>query len=134
MVWCARADVPRARGGDALAAWDELADTARDLRIDISDTGTPRELEQRLTEVLEPDALVIAALVKLRAAVESTVYSGDAVDGVDLHADLDRAIRGLRRSRPRATRARASVAPESLAWRVVNRRRAPRDGDEFTGA
>ncbi|TBN56106.1 hypothetical protein EYE40_01115 [Glaciihabitans arcticus] len=109
-----------AAGGDALAAWTELDATARDLRLDPSDSATPREFEAVLVARLG-DSGGIDALERLRAAVETAVYdeTGSARSST-LVEDLDEVLPAVRRASGWPARVRGWVAPASLAWGVAN--------------
>lgn len=121
----------RAAGsGDALAAWAELEDTARDLRLDSTDTGTPRELEAVLLGRIGPNPAAGESLQRLRDAVERSVFADDPASAGDLGHDLDAVRRGVLVASRRAARMRAAVAPASLVWRILNRPRPQVVGSE----
>ena len=119
-----------ARSGDALAAWAELEDTARDLRMDSTDTATPRELEAVLLERVGPNPAAGESLQRLRDAVERSVFANDPAAAGDLAPDLDAVRRGVLVESGRMARMRAAVAPASLVWRILNRPRPEVVGSE----
>jgi transglutaminase-like putative cysteine protease len=126
----------------AAEAWVEVADTARDLGLVGTYTGTPRILAGRLGGALRPEAH--AALDVLRVAVEREVF---AARDAAVHTDgapevgvpevgvaqvtiararaagvttdqLTAVLRGLRRARPIGARVRATLMPKSLFDRL----------------
>ena len=106
----------------AAEAWVEIADTARDLGLVGTITGTPRELARRLAPGLSPHEL--DALGQLRVAVEREVFAQAAVapgsataSPVDSHQVMD-VLHGLSRARGFGARVRATLLPKSLFDRL----------------
>jgi transglutaminase-like putative cysteine protease len=131
----------------AAEGWAEIADTARDLGLVGTITGTPRELTARLSPGLrdtELDALhlmrisvereVFAEKTSARASSaagtsaaaepspsasgSSVVVVDDAQPAIGPHA-VSTVLRGLRRGRGAGTRARATLLPKSLLDRIL---------------
>ena len=121
-----------AAGGDALAAWAELDATARDLRLQPSDSATPREFEALLLGTLGVTATndpppAAEPLARLRGAVETAVYDEIGSErSTTIAADLNAVLRAMRRASGRWARVLAWVAPSSLAWGAGNRLAARR--------
>jgi transglutaminase-like putative cysteine protease len=103
----------------AAEAWVEIADTARDLGLVGTYTGTPRELAARLGRALGSDAPdAHAALDVLRVAVEREVFA-DRSTAIRVDTEqLTTVLHGLRRARGTGARARATLLPKSLFDRL----------------
>jgi transglutaminase-like putative cysteine protease len=126
----------------AAEAWIEVADTARDLGLVGTYTGTPRELAARIGKALRPEAHL--ALDGLRVAVEREVFAArDAAVPTDVPPEVGVAqarvspvsiaqassspvsvteltvvLRGLRHARGIGARVRATLLPKSLFDRI----------------
>jgi transglutaminase-like putative cysteine protease len=135
-----------ARDGSVLGAWEEVRDTALDLGWRLTDAETPREFAERLTTsgtvftatgpiggLPVTDADAVAALERLRAAVELESFArvggaapggrprGAGGDPRDVHLVVD----ALRAGVSRGVRVRAALAPASVLvrWFAVGARR-----------
>ncbi|MCU1425857.1 MAG: transglutaminase protein [Microbacteriaceae bacterium] len=122
----------RGRPGFALAAWDEVRDTARDLGWSLSDGDTPRELAARLTTDRNDrvfadsgpvggspvtDSGAVAALGRLRQGLERETFAdARAVDKTAPH-DVHTVLRALRRGVGAGARIRAAMVPTSVLAR-----------------
>ncbi len=96
--------------GSALDGWDELRDTAYDLGLASDITLTPRQLTEELAPTLDDDG--VAALARLRTALESQAFARDA--DVPAPRDLRRVIASLRRGSGVGRTLVAAIAPKSL--------------------
>lgn len=103
----------RMRDGDALAAWDEIADTLRDLGLPAPGTESPRARGRRLVAERGVDDSAVDALVR---AVEQASYAPDpaTVDGDALLAATRRIRADLLASMSRRDRWSALLTPRSL--------------------
>ena len=107
----------RLRDGSPGALWEELLDTAVDLRIDLPGTTTSRQLARQLAERLagaEPAA--VTAVRSLALAQERSVYGPPGVHGDRDPAALEQlqtVRRAMVRSAPRSQRLRAALWPAS---------------------
>jgi hypothetical protein len=97
------------RRGSAVAAWQELQDTAVDLGWEGA-SMTPKEFAGQRRQYLSERAL--AALTRLQAAVEATAFS-PATARASLR-DLSTARAGLSQTAPRNDRWRAFITPRSV--------------------
>ncbi|WP_405521257.1 DUF3488 and DUF4129 domain-containing transglutaminase family protein [Streptomyces canus] len=102
----------------ALAAWQELTDTAWDFGILPDDSQTPRKAAARIVRLGHLDPTAAASVHRVADAVEQVLYAPRPRPTAGLSQDVHRVIGGLRGSVGRATRARALIAPRSTA-RVV---------------
>ncbi|NEB01664.1 DUF3488 and transglutaminase-like domain-containing protein [Streptomyces sp. SID13726] len=102
----------------ALAAWQELTDTAWDFGIPPDDSQTPRKAAARIVRLGHLDPTAAASVHRVADAVEQVLYAPRPRPTAGLAQDVYRVIGGLRESVSRGTRARALVAPRSTA-RVV---------------
>ena len=118
-----------AGSGSALAPWQDLLDTARDLGWPIAATKTPRQAETDLSERMSHSgapAAVTTSLDGLRRAVELEVFSGaaqadDAVDHVG-------AVRAVARQLRRSARIRRRILARLFPASVLTRSGVPRFG------
>jgi transglutaminase-like putative cysteine protease len=95
----------------AVAAWDEVRDTARDVGWSASENETPRAFVLRLAPELSADTLL-----RFREQVETAAYG--RADAAPLSAaDLAAARRSILRSVDLRTRMRAFLLPPSLLHR-----------------
>ncbi|GAA3869726.1 DUF3488 and transglutaminase-like domain-containing protein [Leifsonia kafniensis] len=105
---------------DAGVAWLELTDTARDHRIGVYGTQTPRALAARLAELPAMGGTEErAALERLLVAEERERYDrrpepGARVDGVERERDLLVVVGAVHSGATRFTRFLATVLPASL--------------------
>jgi len=105
----------RARRGDAMAAWRELADTLVDLGIPLRAADTARSRAAHLSTSRGVDA---GALNRLVAAVERHSYAERPDDPeCDLATPLRHVLAQLRAGAARGRRATARLLPASLARR-----------------
>lgn len=102
----------------ALAAWQELTDTAWDFGILPDDSRTPRKAAARIVRLGHLDPTAAASVHRVADAVEQVLYAPRPRPTAGLAQDVYRVIGGLRASVGRVTRARALIAPRSTA-RVV---------------
>nr|WSZ17851.1 DUF3488 and transglutaminase-like domain-containing protein [Streptomyces canus] len=102
----------------ALAAWQELTDTAWDFGILPDDSQTPRKAAARIVRLGHLDPVAAASVHRVADAVEQVLYAPRPRPTAGLAQDVHRVIGGLRGSVGRVTRARALIAPRSTA-RVV---------------
>lgn len=106
--------ISRARRGDAIAAWREVADTMVDLRLPLHASETARTRAQALVATRGADASALGVLVD---AVERRSYAERPSDGDDLSASLRRAIDDLEVSVSGRRRMLAWLLPASLLRR-----------------
>jgi hypothetical protein len=117
----------RLSAGDAAALWDELAATARDLRVRLLPSRTARQTARQLAEVVsvgEPDRAAVDGIRRLALAEESAAYARPAADGgrdPALASALRAARHGLLAAVPRRVRLRALLWPASLVDGVRER-------------
>ena len=104
--------------GSAVAAWDELWDTADDLGMRPSEFWTPRQLAAELAGSLDDRGA--AALSRLRAAVETESFAERTVtpDARDVRV----VSRALRRHAGLARRLAAAFVPRSVVGRWLPKR------------
>ncbi|MGF2950273.1 transglutaminase family protein [Microbacterium alcoholitolerans] len=107
----------RARQGDAMAAWRELADTMADLGLTLHDADTARTRAERLVTEHDADREAMDALVR---AVERRSYArpGEASDAGDLATPLRTVLAQLPESVDGRRRITARMLPASLFHRV----------------
>ncbi len=100
--------------------WRELEDVARDLRLDVPDTDTPRGFAARLRVRPGVDG---EALERLLHRVETARFARTS-GGSDDQAvrDTEQLTAGLREASPRAERWRARLLPRSLGPRAMSAR------------
>ena len=96
--------------GSAVAAWDEVRDTADDLGLATDDGRTPRQLARDLDARLDDRGR--AALERLRRALESEVFAD--LDGRPRVDDVTAVIRSLRWRAGVPTVLLSLIAPRSL--------------------
>lgn len=106
--------VSRARHGDAMAAWREVADTMADLRLPLQASETARTRAQSLATAHGVDAESLGILVD---AVERRSYSGRETAERDLSAPLRPVIAQLEASVSGRRRLVAWLLPASLIRR-----------------
>lgn len=120
----------RAGEADAGVAWRELTDTARDHRIGVYGTETPRALAARLGALpAMGGSAERAALERLLVAEERERYdrrpvSGVRADGSQREGDLAVVIGAVHAGATRPTRVLATLLPGSLlprSWGAVGR-------------
>ncbi len=105
----------RARQGDAMAAWRELADTMTDLGLTLHDADTARTRADRLVAERGADRAALDALVR---AVERRSYAQSATDAGDLATPLRLVVSQLAASVDGRRRVMARMLPGSLFRRV----------------
>lgn len=120
-VWRRRMRSRRlARGAGALAAWQELADTAWDFGITPRSSETPRQAADRIVRVTGLGARTAAAAHRVAEAVEHELYAPRAWRrGEDPAADVRAVDAGLRAAAGRWATLRARLLPRS-AMRVMH--------------
>lgn len=109
--------IGRARQGDAMAAWRELADTMADLGLTVHEADTARTRADRLVTERGADRDAMDALVR---AVERRSYarSGGASDAGNLATPLRTVLAQLPESVDGRRRIAARMLPASLFHRV----------------
>jgi len=122
--------------GRILAAWREVADTARDLRLPWSAARTPRRTAEWVVAAShDPDAL--AAARRLARAVERVRYAPEGVDvlaGVDPGPDARLVVAAMERTAPRRERWRARLWPASVLAAAAGRAADVMDTIDVAGA
>jgi len=96
--------------GSALAAWDEIYDTADDLGMPLADGRTPRQAAEDLGDSVDDRAT--AALARLTAALETESFAEQP--GRPDRDDLRLVLRSLRRSAGLWRTIRGALLPLSL--------------------
>ncbi|MFI8187945.1 DUF3488 and DUF4129 domain-containing transglutaminase family protein [Streptomyces sp. NPDC085946] len=102
----------------ALAAWQELTDTAWDFGIVPDESLTPRKAAARIVRIGALDPASAAAVHRVADAVEQVLYAPHPRPTAGLTEDVHRVTAGLRATTGRRTRLRAVLAPRSTV-RVV---------------
>ncbi|MYU21542.1 transglutaminaseTgpA domain-containing protein [Streptomyces sp. SID8352] len=102
----------------ALAAWEELTDSAWDHGIPPLESRTPRRAADRIVRLGRLGPEPSAAVHRVAGAVEQALYAPHPHPTAGLAEDVRRAAAGLRDGAGRGARLRARVAPRS-AVRVV---------------
>ncbi|UNK71694.1 DUF3488 and transglutaminase-like domain-containing protein [Microbacterium sp. H1-D42] len=110
----------RARGGDAMAAWQELADTMLDLGLPMHDADTARTRADALISARGADPAAMGVLVD---AVEQRSYARTKTLAGDLAAPLHTVLTQLQSSVSGRQRAKARMLPASLLQGLKFRRR-----------
>jgi transglutaminase-like putative cysteine protease len=106
------ARLPGAAGVESL--WAEIRDSSRDLGLDWSDTATPRQLGDWLTEQLP--GTVHPEVIRLARGVESIRYAGRGHAAVDLRKEAATVRRALWAEAKLVRRLRARLLPPSWRW------------------
>ncbi len=118
----------------AEAAWMELRDHLRDLRLPWTGSMTPRARERSVAGLLVDDADGLQALRRLALSVERSRYATAALSGADPATDVVEVMDVIDRRAERAQRLRATFLPASLLpdlrrawrdWRAGHRRSQP---------
>ncbi|WP_320773863.1 DUF3488 and transglutaminase-like domain-containing protein [Streptomyces sp. CRN 30] len=102
----------------ALAAWQELTDTAWDFGVAPDESQTPRKAAARVVRLGRLDPPSAAAVHRVADAVEQVLYAPRPRPAAGLTEDVLLVAAGLRATAGRRTRLRARFAPRS-AVRVV---------------
>ncbi|MFF4563446.1 DUF3488 and DUF4129 domain-containing transglutaminase family protein [Streptomyces sp. NPDC001435] len=105
----------------ALAAWQELTDTAWDFGIMPDDSQTPRKAAARIVRLGHLDPVAGAAVHRVADAVEQVLYAPRPRATAGLAEDVRRAVGGLSGTVGRGTQLRARFAPRSsvrVLWAV----------------
>lgn len=97
----------------ALAAWQELTDTAWDFGIMPDDSQTPRKAAARIVRLGHLDPAVGTAVHRVADAVEQVLYAPRPRPAAGLAEDVRRAVGGLSSTVGRGTQLRARLAPRS---------------------
>ncbi|MEU1042754.1 DUF3488 and transglutaminase-like domain-containing protein [Streptomyces sp. NPDC005551] len=140
MLWRARVRAVRlgahgrseeALAAHALAAWQEVTDTAWDHGIGPDESRTPRGAAARIVRLGRLDPPAEAALHRLASTVEQVLYAPRPHPAAGIAEDARRVTDALRASVSRSTRLRALLAPRSavrVAWAASSRWTALRSG------
>lgn len=116
----------------AEAAWMELRDHLRDLRLPWTGSMTPRARERSVAGLLVDDTEGLRALKRLALSVERSRYASAALPGADPATDVVEVMEVIDRRAERSQRFRATFLPASLlpdlrrawqTWRAGHRRR-----------
>ncbi|MDN3295528.1 DUF3488 and transglutaminase-like domain-containing protein [Streptomyces ficellus] len=102
----------------ALAAWEEIIDTAWDHGILPDESRTPRKTAERIVRLGGLEGAAAEAVHRVAGAVEQVLYAPRPRLATGLAADAARIHAGLRASVGRGTRLRALLLPRSTI-RVV---------------
>ncbi|MGW0764918.1 transglutaminase TgpA family protein [Streptomyces sp. NPDC002676] len=108
----------------ALAAWQELTDSAWDHGIRPDESQTPRGAAARIVRLGHLDPAAGAAVHRVADAVEQVLYAPRPRPSAGLAEDVRRAVAGLRGTVSTGTRLRARFAPRSavrVLWAVSAR-------------
>ncbi|WP_225831201.1 DUF3488 and transglutaminase-like domain-containing protein [Streptomyces sp. NK08204] len=108
----------------ALAAWQELTDSAWDHGIPPDESQTPRKAAARIVRLGHLDPAAGAAVHRVADAVEQVLYAPRPRPATGLAQDVRHVIAGLRGTVSTGTRLRALFAPRSavrLLWAVSAR-------------
>ncbi|MET7915931.1 DUF3488 and transglutaminase-like domain-containing protein [Streptomyces avermitilis] len=108
----------------ALAAWQEVTDTAWDHGIAPDESQTPRKAAARIARLGQLDPAAAAAVHRLAAAVEQVLYAPHPRPTAGLAEDARLVASALHSTVSRPTRLRALLAPRSavrMAWAVSDR-------------
>ena len=98
----------------AEAAWMELRDHLRDLRLPWTGSMTPRARERAVSGLLLDDADGLHALRRLSLSVERSRYATAALPGADPATDVVEVMDVISRGAERGQRIRATLLPASL--------------------
>ncbi|MFE8943436.1 DUF3488 and DUF4129 domain-containing transglutaminase family protein [Streptomyces sp. NPDC007856] len=108
----------------ALAAWQELTDSAWDHGIAPDESLTPRRAAARVVELGRLDQATGGAVQRVADAVEQVLYAPRPRPAAGTAADVRRVIEGLRGTASTGTRLRALFLPRSsvrVLWAVSAR-------------
>ncbi|OEJ96620.1 transglutaminase TgpA family protein [Streptomyces thermolilacinus] len=127
MLWRRRVRARRLRGGEPLAVWAEVVDSAWDLGVLPDESLTPRRTAERLVREGRLEGAAAEAVHRIAGAVEEALYARvpGAAEGLAAQAGAVRA--GLAAAVGRGARLRALLAPRSaarVAWAASHRRAA----------
>ncbi|MEO8906434.1 MAG: transglutaminase domain-containing protein, partial [Microbacteriaceae bacterium] len=102
--------------GSPRLAWTELRQSARDLRIAVPDTETPRAFATRIAEIIDGEADALAALDSLLEATEREEFGrpGRGMIDPDRGDELRTVLAAMATHAPLGMRARAVFLPISL--------------------
>lgn len=115
----------------AEAAWMELRDHLRDLRLPWTGSMTPRARQRSVAGLLADDTDGLRALQRLALSVERSRYATASLPGADPATDVVEVMEVIDRRAERAQRFQATFLPASLlpdlrrawqAWRTGHRR------------
>ncbi|MEU6314953.1 DUF3488 and transglutaminase-like domain-containing protein [Streptomyces sp. NPDC047014] len=121
LLWRSRLRARRLAGGEVLAAWRELGDTAWDLGIPPDDSLSPRGAAQRIITLGHLDREPAEAVHRVTTALEQTLYAPPTAlpTHPTLSQDVLTARKALLSEAPRPRKLRALLLPRSatrLAW------------------
>lgn len=115
----------------AEAAWLELRDRIRDLRLPWTGSMTPRARERAVAELLYGDQDGLRALHRLTLSVERARYARSLAPDADPRSDVAEVLDVVGREAERSQRLRAFFLPSSLlpdirtGWEVLQTRLRP---------
>ncbi|SFM41394.1 protein of unknown function [Streptomyces sp. cf124] len=119
-----------AAAAHALAAWQEVADTAWDYGIAPDESQTPRKAAARIVRLGELEPAAADAVHRVAAAVEQVLFAPRPQIPAGLARDAQQVGVGLRAHAGRRTRLRALLLPRStvrVAWALAARWANARD-------
>ncbi|MDX3640760.1 DUF3488 and transglutaminase-like domain-containing protein [Streptomyces sp. MB09-02B] len=119
-----------AAAAHALAAWQEVADTAWDYGIAPDESQTPRKAAARIVRLGELEPAAAEAVHRVAAAVEQVLFAPRPQVPAGLARDAHQVGVGLRAHAGRRTRLRALLLPRStvrVAWALAARWADARD-------
>lgn len=122
------ADAARDRTAPVSAAWAELDDVLYDYGMTREVSETPRALARRLTEQYRFDGEQAAAIDRIAAATERTLFAPSPGATGTLAADLRTVRQALAASVPRGRRIRVALLPPSALRRLRRMGTALLDG------
>ncbi|MDT0495639.1 DUF3488 and transglutaminase-like domain-containing protein [Streptomyces griseus] len=108
----------------ALAAWQEITDSAWDYGIAPDESLTPRGAAARIVRLGGLDTMAAEAVHRISGAVEQVLYAPEPRPAAGLTEDVLTVRAGLDASAGRGARLRAKLAPRSavrVAWAVSDR-------------
>ncbi|QYX80737.1 transglutaminase TgpA family protein [Streptomyces akebiae] len=119
-----------AAAAHALAAWQEVADTAWDYGIAPDESQTPRKAAARIVRLGELEPTAADAVHRVAAAVEQVLFAPRPQIPAGLARDAHQVEIGLKAHAGRRTRLRALLLPRStvrVAWALAARWADTRD-------
>ncbi|MFJ9794405.1 DUF3488 and DUF4129 domain-containing transglutaminase family protein [Streptomyces sp. NPDC101145] len=127
MLWRRRVRARRLRGGEPLAVWAEVVDSAWDLGVPPDESLTPRRTAERLVREGRLEGAAAGAAHRIADAVEEALYARAPRPAEGLAAQAEAVRAGLAAAVGRGARVRALLVPRSavrVVWAVSRRRAA----------